>query len=488
MFSIVLCILLCFVFNFWWKRKCYDPHGPPIHPGALPIIGNAHQFLGDGLKLWKFLKELSYFSLKCGGVSTVYLGPLHRIYIVTDPDDCLTLSNACLDKPFIYDIVKEWANNGLITADVSIWKPHRKLLNPMFNQKILHENLEIFNSQARRLVEQMSVELEKGKFATHKYIVSNSQETVCQIILNLTSDTFDDVIKGYSKATQDLLDVFIAKSQKLWLHIPFIFKRSSYKKKLDRSIEITTAILNRVIQNQKAELKKSNFTVNANRAVTFLDLMLTVQETQGSFTDDDIREHLDQLAFTAFDTTTETLTFGLKLIGSNERVQQRIYEELKEVLGDTNADVSRYDLPQLVYLDAVVREILRTYSTVPFAARKILKDIKLKNYTLRANSIGAISVFGIHRHPIWGADVEEFRPERWLEPSLAFNDNPSLFAAFSLGKRNCIGKWYAMISIKTTLAHLLRHYRLYADDKKMTVKFDVSIRAIAGHEISLERR
>lgn len=54
------------------------------------------------------------------------------------------------------------------------------------------------------------------------------------------------MIKDYSMAAQDLLDVFIAKTQKLWLHIPFIFERSSYKTKLKRSTEITAGILTQV--------------------------------------------------------------------------------------------------------------------------------------------------------------------------------------------------------------------------------------------------
>lgn len=77
-------------------------------------------------------------------------------------------------------------------------------------------------------------------------LLINPKHWLAEVILNLTNDRFDDMIKDYSMAAQDLLDVFIAKTQKLWLHIPFIFERSSYKTKLKRSTEITAGILTQV--------------------------------------------------------------------------------------------------------------------------------------------------------------------------------------------------------------------------------------------------
>ncbi|XP_075986347.1 putative cytochrome P450 4d21 [Anticarsia gemmatalis] len=485
MLSLLLCSVLCLVIYFRWRKR--DPSEPPVHPGGLPILGNAHQFLGDTIKVWQYLKELSYFSLKSGGVSTVYLGPKWRIYIITDPDDCLTLSNTCFNKPFVYDILKEWSANGLITSDVSIWKPHRKALNPMFSQQMLNENLVVFNKQARRLVDQISVESGRKKFDTHKYINLNTRETVCQIILGLKVDQCEKIINEYGEAANEMLEIFIAKTQKLWLHVPFIYERSSYKKRLDKCVKINVGITDEVIRKRKAELKKVNYQLDTEdgEAVTFLDLMLKLSEVQGTFTDLEIREHLDMLIFAGYDTTAETLTFALKLLGCHENAQQRLYQELQEVIGDVSVDVSHYDLAKLVYLDAVVKEVIRMYSTVPVAARDIDRDVKLKNYTLKAGSIGVISGFGIHRHPLWGPDVEKFRPERWLDSTMP--DNPSIFAGFSLGKRNCIGRWYALISIKTTLAHFVRNYRIKADYSEMVVKFDVSIRSVSGHEVSLEK-
>ena len=55
--------------------------------------------------------------------------------------------------------------------------------------------------------------------------------------------------------------------------------------------------------------------------------MLHLTEEQDSFTDTDIREHLDTLVAAAYDTTSAALTFVLIIIGSDQKLQERIFNE-----------------------------------------------------------------------------------------------------------------------------------------------------------------
>lgn len=51
-----------------------------------------------------------------------------------------------------------------------------------------------------------------------------------------------------------------------------------------------------------------------------------------------------------------------------------------------------------------------------------------------------IMIYGLHHHPIWGKDVEEFKPQRWLDPG-TLPEQRNAFAGFSIGKRHCIGNY-----------------------------------------------
>ncbi|KOB64798.1 Cytochrome P450, family 4, subfamily V, polypeptide 2 [Operophtera brumata] len=111
--------------------------------------------------------------------------------------------------------------------------------------------------------------------------------------------------------------------------------------------------------------------------------------------------------------------------------------ELKEVFGDSTRDVEKADLVKLVYLEAVIKEAARFITVTPALLRHVDKDVKL------TGSHCVLLVSGLHRHPIWGDDVNEFKPERWLDPEAMADPNSALntaFGVFGSGKRFCMGK------------------------------------------------
>lgn len=68
-------------------------------------------------------------------------------------------------------------------------------------------------------------------------------------------------------------------------------------------------------------------------------------------------------------------------LAAHKDIQDRVCEELFEVLdGDLNRSIEIDDLPKLKYMDMVLKESLRLYSTVPIIAREITKDIQMGMY------------------------------------------------------------------------------------------------------------
>ncbi|XP_026734400.1 cytochrome P450 4V2-like [Trichoplusia ni] len=187
------------------------------------------------------------------------------------------------------------------------------------------------------------------------------------------------------------------------------------------------------------------------------------------------------------DTSANVFLFAMILLGSHPEAQEKAFNEIKEVLGDGDRDVEKTDLSKLVYVEAVLKETMRMFTIGPILARKVDKDVKLKNCTLSAGSSCYLFVFNVHKHPMWGPDVHEFKPERWLEPG-RLPDNPNAFVAFSAGRRSCIGKTYSYMSMKTTLAHVIRSYRITGDHTKLKLKMDPMLKPESGYYISIEKR
>ncbi|KAH9630833.1 hypothetical protein HF086_009949 [Spodoptera exigua] len=104
---------------------------------------------------------------------------------------------------------------------------------------------------------------------------------------------------------------------------------------------------------------------------------------------------------------------------------ERSQKLINEVVGNKE-DIGKEELTKLVYLEAVIKETLRLYPVVPWIGRNIDINVKLKNYTVQAGSTCFMGIYGLHCHPMWGPDVMEFKPERWLNPATVPN-NPKCF-------------------------------------------------------------
>lgn len=96
----------------------------------------------------------------------------------------------------------------------------------------------------------------------------------------------------------------------------------------------------------------------------------------------------------------------------------------------------------------------------------------------------------MHRNPqIWGDNVNEFDPDRFLRENIA-SRLPFSYIPFSGGPRNCIGMKYAMISAKIILCHLLRQYKFNSDltIDKICVETHLVLEIINENPLRIEER
>ncbi|CAD0205620.1 unnamed protein product [Chrysodeixis includens] len=475
---LAMALFCCACAAYWlWRRMHRKTSEPPYLPWWCPILGHTPILLYCR-NLWNVANEIANQIHDMGGAVTASIGP-RTYYVLTDPDDISTVANTCLHKDVVYEFGKPLLGEGLLTAKLSIWKNHRKLLNPAFNQSVLDTFMGVFNSQSRKLVRELEKEAGKGPFNHWIYTKLNALETIFLTALGVDSTDTDLNLTEYIEALETTLSAFFERVLKFWWHSPYTFAFSGLKRRQDASIKILHNVSNTVLQKRKSEFE-GNFKA-------FLDLILELSAENGAFNDREIREQVDTIIFSGHDTSANVLMYTMLLLGSHPEAQEKAFSEIQEVLGDGDRDVEKADLSKLVYLEAVLKESMRMFSIAPVVVRGLDRDVKLRNCTLSAGTPCFLLLFAIHKHPMWGPDVHEFKPERWLEPG-RLPDNPNAFAAFSFGRRICIGKTYALMSMKTTIAHVIRNYRITADLTKLKLKMDVMLKPDSGHYVSIEKR
>ena len=127
-------------------------------------------------------------------------------------------------------------------------------------------------------------------------------------------------------------------------------------------------------QQTKATVQRDDFGLKKRQAL--LDVLLDTVDVNGRpLSPHDIREEVDTFIFTGHDTTTSCMNFALWLLSRHDEVQQKLYEEVIQVLGgDFDKPVALSDLANLKYAEIVIKETLRLYPSVPNFGRTIEED------------------------------------------------------------------------------------------------------------------
>ena len=151
------------------------------------------------------------------------------------------------------------------------------------------------------------------------------------------------------------------------------------------------------------------------------------------------------------ETSSNTLTNAMLLLGLNPSVWNRLVAEQEELVakhGDqiTSAIIKESEAP---YLDGVIRETMRLFPISFGGARNVDETIVLDGYQIPKNWLAVYNVALTHYHDptTWQDDGSHmdfqtgFAPERWLDKDTR---PTSEFIPFGAGHRFCLGHILAM--------------------------------------------
>ncbi|KAL0262771.1 hypothetical protein SLS55_001744 [Diplodia seriata] len=162
----------------------------------------------------------------------------------------------------------------------------------------------------------------------------------------------------------------------------------------------------------------------------------------------------------------------------NRNKEEDVLGEEGDVGGDDGwaSSLLRWsDVRDLPYLGAVVNEALRVH---PAAGLPLERVVPAGGVTLScgggggggggsgaflpAGTIVGCSAWALHREAdVFGADVDAFRPERWLEGSVARRaEMRNCLFAFGAGARTCVGKNVSLLEIYKLVPAVLLNFEL----------------------------
>lgn len=466
---------------------------------ALPFIGHSYLFLGNDEDRMNVMKKIGADAVKDGGLVSHWQGS--RLYIfVADPVAAELLLKTCLEKDDVVRFFRTLLGNGSIFAPVSIWRPRRKILAPTFSPKNLNLFVQVFARQSNLMVKQLKNVAGNGIFSIWNYLPKYTMDSVCETTLGIQMDAQMKSDLPFLHAFENCCRIDAKRICQPWLYNDKVYKlfAADSLKLHTSSKDLIWDFMNKVIASKWETMIKEKSDTKSDQNVpkeslrTFLELLIDSSGGDKGYSNAELREETLVIVLAGTDTSAVGIAFVTIMLAKYPDIQEKIYQELQEVFGDSDRLLTVDDLPHLKYLEAVIKETLRLYPPVPFIARRIDKDVTLPSGITLVEGCGLfVSIWSMHRNPrYWGDDVEEFRPERFIDTPLK---HPVAYIPFSHGPRNCLGYQYAMMSMKTALATLLRQYRVSCgcEDYKrneLRVKFDIMMKDVNGFVVKLDLR
>jgi cytochrome P450 family 4 len=205
-----------------------------------------------------------------------------------------------------------------------------------------------------------------------------------------------------------------------------------------KALKVMHDFSDRIIEKRREDLMKQaheeyfDDDTSEKRKKALIDILLCSTIDGQPLSNADIREEVDTFIFAGHDTTTSGITFILYSLAKHPEIQEKVYEEIVEVLGGDD-DLTAKKLNKLHYLELVIKETLRLFPPVANYGRQLNEEFTAGDYTFPKGCNMIISPFLLGRSPDYFKDPETFNPHRFDTETTYEKMNPFSYVPFSAG-------------------------------------------------------
>ncbi|CAH8350384.1 unnamed protein product [Eruca vesicaria subsp. sativa] len=449
-------------------RKCEaDSSTIPEPMGALPLFGHLHLLRGKEL----VCKKLAAISDKLGPIFSLKLG-FYKLVVTSDPDiikDCFTTNDLVLaTRPNISFGRYVGYNNAVLALAPygDYWRELRKIAT-----------VHLFSNQSMEMLGHIRYS-EVNAFIKQIYKAGGDNTSTVKIDLLFEFLTFNIILKkmvgkrtefGEVKSEEWRYKEALKSSEYLaavfmigdvipwlgWLDFSKIAQMKNTFKELDSAI---TKWL-------QEHLEKRSRNENNKEEKTIMDLLLDILPEDvvicGHVRDVIVKATILVLTLTGADSTSITLTWAVSLLLNNPAALKAAQEEIDNIVGKERW-VEESDIPNLKYLQAIVKETHRLYPPAPLTGiREASKDCLLGGYRVEKGSRLLVNIWKLHRDPKIWPDPKTFKPERFMEEKSRCGKSDSEYIPFSSGRRSCPGMNLGLRVVHFVLARLIQGFELH---------------------------
>ncbi len=375
---------------------------------------------------------------------TVYLPvrPWEGLYILSRPEQAehvLAANQGNYVKPFTYRPLRVLLGDGLLTAEDTVWRRHRRIIQPVFSSRNVASFAPEMDAAAQRAVRRWD---------------SSPVVDVAGEMSMLALDVAGQALFGADLAAQaPALGRALSAGQ--WLALLGALVPLPWGPVSTRMVRTAARRFGAGTAQQHAErLIQGSARPYSGGRRNLLGLLAAARDADGSgLSEQEIRDEIGTFLVAGYETTAMALTWSLVLLSAYPQARQRLEDEVDAVLGDGPADPG-----ELPWTSAVVSEAMRLYPPAWTLERTAVADDDVCGTRVPAGSMVAVLPYLVHRNPAVWPNPSGFDPGRFLPG--APERHRYAWIPFGGGKRGCVGAGFARQEAVLVLARLCRHYRL----------------------------
>ncbi|XP_050545273.1 cytochrome P450 4C1-like isoform X2 [Daktulosphaira vitifoliae] len=501
--ELVGCVIIIFLLITWcrikWNRRFIDRFAAKIPgPPSYPLIGSGLEFIGTPQDIMeKFIKLNERYGPE---PYKIWLGSTFVLNVMKPEDIQTILNNSnALERGKLFNTLSDVFGDGLLTAAVPKWKLRRRIISPFFNTSNINTLLTIFNEKSASFISDLRKELKNSEsFDMRDYVYSVSVDVICETALGYHIGTQDKDKSEFLYSVLKIADIICARIINPWLCSDFIFNIYGKIKGFNKIYENVFKFPDKIIKEKKfqyAQRKKTNFSsLNLTRnekeqRKVLLDVLLELNDKGTNLSNKDLRDEVLSVIFGGMEIISITICFCILMLAIHEDVQDKVYDEIYQIMGDGDRIVTIEDTIKFVYMEQCIKETLRLYPVAPMILRELRDDVKISNYIIPKGTTVNISLIGTHHLQELYPNPWEYNPDNF-DPEKVAKLHKNSFIAFGDGLRNCIGEKYAMLLMKVLLSTFLRNYSVHTKCKMSDIKLKIELmmKSVHGYQVMIRPR
>jgi cytochrome P450 len=398
---------------------------PPTATG-----GNLRQMVRDPLMFFKSIAS-QYGDIVC------YRPAPEPAYLLNHPDyirHVLVDNNRNYTKATSSNLLfNKVVGDGLLTSEGEAWRRQRRMMQPAFH----HTRIEKLDGMIVEATQSM-LDVWQRAFESNQPI--DVPREMSALTLTVTTRSLFGV---------DLGDEVREVGEIINRAANFLEKPSNPR--LIQSSQEFGAVVDRIIQQRKQNFKDGGDLLSSM-------LMVRDERSGAAMDDEQLRHQVMTLMLAGYETTASTLTWTWYLLSQNLWAMDRLRREVRETLQERPPRFS--DLERMPYISMVLDESLRLFSPAWTMGRRAIAEDEIGGYHIPANTVLAICLYTLHRHPNFWLEPEVFDPERF-SPENSKGRHKFAYIPFGAGPRQCIGNNFGLMEAALVVACILQRFELH---------------------------